>query len=489
MVACGRDPSTPPDSTAGGSSPLLHRPGDAESLSIPAELLRITKPWKGDLDGMAKRRLVRAAVTRSGFFYYIRNGKEYGVTAEFLREFEDSLNKRSGLSGTQRIQVVAIPLTRDQLLDAVTQGQADIATAGLTITPDRLQQVAFSEPWTSDVKEVLVMSSIAKPIVFLGDLAGREVVVRISSSYYQSLKELSDHFVRDGLAPIDIVPAHEIFEDEDLLEMASVGMIGITVADDYIANFWQQTFEDLTVREDLPIRENGRIAWAFRKNSPLLAEAIGDFVTANRPGTRTGNIILNRYLGDPARVTNALAGDRLKILTSEEPYFRHSGEQFGFDWLMLAAQGFQESRLNNDKVSPAGAVGIMQVLPATARSMGVTNYKKVDRNIRAGAKYMRHLADNYIDDDNIDVMNQWLLALASYNAGGTRIRKLRRQTESRGLDPNRWFDNVELTVTETIGSETVVYVRNVMKYYLAYRLTFEKEQLRQEVLARLAISQ
>ena len=129
------------------------------------------------------------------------------------------------------------------------------------------------------------MSSIAKPIAFLGDLAGREVVVRISSSYYQSLKELSDHFVRDGLAPIDIVPAHEIFEDEDLLEMASVGMIGITVADNYIANFWQQTFEDLTVREDLPIRENGRIAWAFRKNSPLLAEAIGDFVTANRPGT------------------------------------------------------------------------------------------------------------------------------------------------------------------------------------------------------------
>jgi membrane-bound lytic murein transglycosylase MltF len=454
MVACGRDPSTPPDSSAGGLSPLLHRPGDAESLSIPAELLRITKPWKGDLDGMAKRRLVRAAVTRSGFFYYIRNGKEYGVTAEFLREFEDSLNKRSGLSGTQRIQVVAIPLTRDRLLDAVTLGHADIATAGLTITPDRLQQVAFSEPWTSDVKEVLVMSSIAKPIVFLGDLAGREVVVRISSSYYQSLKELSDHFVRDGLAPIDIVPAHEIFEDEDL-----------------------------------PIRENGRIAWAFRKNSPLLAEAIGDFVTANRPGTRTGNIILNRYLGDPARVTNALAGDRLKILTSEEPYFRHSGEQFGFDWLMLAAQGFQESRLDNDKVSPAGAVGIMQVLPATARSMGVTDYKKVDQNIRAGAKYMRHLADNYIDDDNIDVMNQWLLALASYNAGGTRIRTLRRQTESRGLDPNRWFDNVELTVTETIGSETVVYVRNVMKYYLAYRLTFEKEQLRQEVLARLAISQ
>ncbi len=213
---------------------------------------------------MAKRRIVRAAVTRSGFFYYIRNGIEYGLTSEFLRVFEKDLNSRLGLSGTQRIQVVAIPLTRDRLLDAVTQGRADIATSGLTITPDRLKQVAFSEPWTSDVQEVLVTSSIAKPIEFLGDLAGREVVVRISSSYYQSLTALSAHFVKDGLAPIDIVPAHEIFEDEDLLEMASAGMIGITVADDYIANFWVQTFHDLTVRENLAIRENGRIAWAFR---------------------------------------------------------------------------------------------------------------------------------------------------------------------------------------------------------------------------------
>jgi len=437
---------------------------------------------------MAKRRIVRAAVTRSGFFYYIRDGKEYGLTSEFLSVFEKNLNSRLDLSGTQRIQVVAIPLTRDKLLDAVAQGRADIATSGLTITPDRLKQVAFSRPWTSDVREILVTGAIAKPIEFLGDLAGREVVVRISSSYYQSLTELSAHFVSDGLAPIDIVPAHEIFEDEDLLEMVSVGMIGITVADDYIANFWKQTFPDLTLRENLAIRENGQIAWAFRKNSPLLAEAIDDFVTTNRPGTRTGNIILNRYLGNPARVTNALAGDRLKTLTSEEPQFRRYGKQFGFDWLMLAAQSYQESRLDNSKISRAGAVGIMQILPATARSMGVRDYKKKDENIRAGAKYMRHLVDNYIGDDNIDAMNQWLLALASYNAGGTRIGKLRRQTESNGLDPNQWFDNVELTVSEAIGSETVVYVRNVMKYYLAYRLTFEKEQLRQEVLARLATS-
>lgn len=435
---------------------------------------------------MVERQVVRAAVSRSGFFYYIRNGREYGVTSDFLKVFEKDLNRRLGLTGTRRIQVLAIPLTRDRLLDAVAEGRADIATAGLTITPERLQQVDFSVPWTTDVREVLVTSSIAKPIVFLGDLAGREVVVRVSSSYYQSLKELSDLFVRDGLPPIDIIPAHEIFEDEDLLEMASVGMIGITIADDYIANFWQRSFTDLTVRDDLAIRENGRIAWAFRKNSPLLAQAINNFVEANKPGTKTGNVILNRYLGNPARVTNALAGDRLKKLTLEEPRFRRYGNEFDIDWLMLAAQAYQESGLDNSKVSAAGAVGIMQLMPKTARSVGISDYRNVDGNIRAGAKYMRHLIDDYIRSDDVDEMNQWLLALASYNGGATRIRTIRRQTEASGLDPNLWFDNVELTVAESIGSETVVYVRNVMKYYLAYRLTFEKEQLRQDVLARIA---
>jgi membrane-bound lytic murein transglycosylase MltF len=435
---------------------------------------------------MVERQVVRAAVSRSGFFYYIRNGREYGVTSDFLKVFEKDLNRRLGLTGTRRVQVLAIPLTRDRLLDAVAEGRADIATAGLTITPERLQQVDFSVPWTTDVREVLVTSSIAKPIVFLGDLAGREVVVRVSSSYFQSLKELSDLFVRDGLPPIDIIPAHEIFEDEDLLEMASVGMIGITIADDYIANFWQRSFTDLTVRDDLAIREDGRIAWAFRKNSPMLAQAINNFVEANKPGTKTGNVILNRYLDNPARVTNALAGDRLRKLTLEEPRFRRYGNEFDIDWLMLAAQGYQESGLDNSKISPAGAVGMMQLMPKTARSVGISDYRKVDGNIRAGAKYMRHLIDDYIGSDDVDEMNQWLLALASYNAGATRIRTIRRQTEASGLDPNLWFDNVELTVAESIGSETVVYVRNVMKYYLAYRLTFEKEQLRQDVLARIA---
>ena len=491
LAACGREDPEPvsPDLPAASSgSPLAHRPGDVEALDVPSELASIVEPWFGDLDGMKERRLLRAAVARSGFFYYIREGREYGVTSELLQLFQKHINKRLGLKGTRKLHVVAIPLTRDQLINAVAEGRADIAGAGLTITPERERQVDFSAPWTEDVAEVIITGPLAEPVETLEDLSGREVVVRVSSSYYQSLIELSKSFEAAGRAPIDIVPAHEIFEDEDLLEMASVGMLGVTVTDDYIADFWSQVFDGLNVRKDLSIRTGGHIAWAIRKDSPELNAAIGDFVKKNRPGTRIGNIILRRYLGNTDRVTNALAGDRLEQLSREEPYFRDFGERYGFDWLMLAAQAYQESRLDNSKRSRAGAVGIMQVLPSTARSVGVENYRTVEGNIRAGARFLRYLVDTHFSDEEIDPMNRWIFALASYNAGGTRISRLRRQAAADGLDPNQWFDNVERETARRVGSEPVNYVRNVMKYYLAYRLTFEREQLRQEVLDRLTVS-
>lgn len=484
LVGCGRESSAP--SAGDGTSPIEHRPEDVASISIPEELARIAEPWTGDLDGMVERNLVRAAVARSGFFYYIRKGREYGLTLDFLRLFEQHLNDRLGLKGTRRIHVVAVPMTRDLLLQAVAEGRADIAAAGLTVTEARSRIVDFSDPWITDVNEVVVMGPLATPVHSFENLRGREVVVRVSSSYYESLVELDGHLRRSDPQPINIVPAHEIFEDEDLLEMVSVGMIPITVSDDYIAEFWAQVFDGLVIRRDLPVRTSGRIAWAFRKKSPELAAAINEFVAENRPGTRTGNILLRRYLDNPVKVTNALAGDQLAQLSTEEPYFRKYGEESGFDWLMLAAQGYQESKLDNSRRSKAGAVGIMQVLPTTATSLGVKNYQSVEGNIKAGAMYMRYLVDTHFADPSLDPMNRWIFALAAYNAGGTRIAKMRRKAEKDGLDPNLWFDNVETEVARQVGSEPVNYVRNVMKYYLAYRLTFEREQLKRDVLAKLS---
>lgn len=488
FIGCGRQPPSETEIRSeeiGSASPLSHRPEDVDGLQVPEELQGIVDPWFGDLSDMVERRLVRVAVARGGFFYYIRDGRQHGLTSEAVRLFEKFLNRKLGLSGTNRVHVIALPLTRDQLLGAVVDGHADIAAGGLTETADRRRLVDFSSPWLTGVRELVVTGPVARPLASLDDLSGREVVVRVSSSYYESLLALSERFVAAGSPAIDILPAHEIFEDEDLLEMASVGMIGITVADDYVARFWSQVFADLTLHDDLSVREAGAIAWGIRKKSPELKAAVNEFININRLGTKTGNIVRNRYLDNPDRVVNALSGDRLAQLSKEAPYFREYANRFGLDWLQLAAQGFQESKLDNRRRSPAGAIGIMQVMPQTARMMGVRDYKSMEGSIHAGAKYMRHLIDQYFPDESIDPMNRWLFALAGYNAGGARISRYREKAAADGLDPDRWFGEVEQVAADRIGSETVNYVRNVMKYYLAYRMTFEREQLRRDVLARL----
>lgn len=476
---CGREQAEAP------ASALSHRPAEVEALDFPEEVAAVTGRWKGDLDGMVERRLIRVAVARSGFFYYIRRGRQYGMSADMLQVFERWLNAGLELSGSRRIQVVAVPLTRDQLIPALRGGRVDLVVAGLTITEDRLDEVDFSVPWVTGVDEVVVTGPLAAPFETLDDLAGREVAVRVSSSYHESLLRLSRLLQRRGLAPIEIIPAHEVFEAEDLLEMVSVGMIPITVADDYIADFWSSVYDELEVRRDLVLREDGAIGWAFRKRSPELAALVNRFIEGHRQGTRTGNIILRRYLEHPGRVSNALSGDRLALLASEAPHFRDVADAQGLDWLRLAAQAYQESGLDNRKRSPSGAVGIMQVLPETARSMGVEDYASVEGNIQAGARYMRYLMDTWFDDPGISAMDRWLFALAAYNAGETRIARIREAAAEKGLDPDRWFDEVEREVERRVGAETVSYVRNVMKYYLAYQATFAREALRQEVLSRV----
>ena len=477
LLACGQ--SAPEQ-----SSPLAHDPAETAALQAPANVMSLLDSWTGDLDGMRERRLIRMAVPNSGFFYYIRDGRQSGTVAEAIRVLEKYVNRKFGLRGASRIKVIAVPLTRDRLLPAVVSGQADIASGGLTVTEGRLDSIQFTQPIVTGVREIVVSGPLAQPLTLIEDLAGREVVVRASSSYYESLRRVSRELEAAGFEPIVIVETHEVFEADDLLEMVAEGLIGITVCDDYIAEFWRHIYPDLRVHDELAVREGGDVAWALRQDNPQLAELLDDFVSKNRIGTETGNVIRNRYLDNPERLAGALDSDRLAMLTSNADVFRKYATEYGFDWLQLAAQAYQESRLNNATVSRAGAVGLMQVLPSTARAVGVEDFRSLDGNVRAGARYMRQLADSF-EDGKIDPVDQWLLALASYNAGDTRIRKLRRRAAANGLDPDRWFDNVELEVRKSVGSETVNYVRRVMQYYLAYRLTFERELLRQQVLDRV----
>ena len=281
-----------------------------------------------------------------------------------------------------------------------------------------------------------------------------------------------------------LVPADETFEDEDLLEMVSAGLIPMIVMDSHKAQFWKQIFENITVHQDIAVRAGGEIAWAYRKNSPKLKAVVNDFIKGHKKGTLVGNILFKRYLQNTKYVTNSLSEKELKKHKSMVQLFKKYAGKYDFDYLMIGAQAYQESGLDHSKRSHAGAVGVMQVLPTTAAdpNIDIANIEKLENNIHAGTKYLRFIIDRYYKDEPMDDVNKLLFAFASYNAGPARVKKLRKKSAAMGLDPNVWFRNVEIAAAKSIGRETVQYVGNIYKYYITYQMVlkqFEKKQLQE----------
>ncbi len=498
IAACGAD--RPPDESNGSDeapSPVTTGQAADENVTRPEYLASdenpsagdilpmpfrvIWEPWQGDFDGMAERRIIRAVVPFGGYQFYYDDGLPKGATYDLLQRLESYINQELGRRHV-KVYVVVIPVSRDELIPALLEGHADLAAGDLTITPERADIVDFARPMLKDIDEVIVTGPGAPPINTLDDLAGQEVVVRESSSYYEHLQFLVTGFESRGLKPPDIHLADEILEAEDLLEMVNGGMIDITVMDDYKAAFWAAVFPNIVVRDDLILNKGGSIAWAMRKDSPQFAAKIRDFLRKYGKGTLVGNDTYNRYLSSAARVRCSHTRKALQEMQDLVSVFRKYGDKFDFEWLMLAAQGFQESGLRQDRKSPAGAIGIMQIKPSTAadRNVGIDDITTVDGNIHAGAKYMRFIADRYFAEEGFNDLSQWLFSLAAYNAGPAKINRYRREATENGYDPNRWFDNVEIIAARRIGSETVTYVSNVFKYYVGYQMTIERGVIREE---------
>jgi membrane-bound lytic murein transglycosylase MltF len=466
--------------TGSGAHKLLDPQVDETHL---LQSLQEVPSWTGDFDGMVARRVIRVLLVPNRTNYFLDGAVQRGVTYDTMVEFEKFISKRLG-QRKQKIYIVMLPVTRDQLMPALLSGLGDVVAANLTITDERRKQVGFSKPFLSDVRELVVTGPAAPAISSLDDLSGQEVWVRTSSSFHESLVSLNTRLGSEGKPPVVIRAADEHLETEDLLEMVNAGIIGITIADSHIAGFWAQVFKDITVHDDLAVRAGGQIAWMFRKNSPKLAQEVNAFAAKFKKGTLMGNMLFTRYLKNTQWVRGAASGKDLKRFDQTVDFFRKYSEKYNFDYLMMVAQGYQESQLNQSVRSSAGAVGIMQLLPSTAAdpAVGIKNIHKAEPNVHAGIKYMRWIVDNYFDDEDLDPRQQTLFAFASYNAGPTRIRSLRRKAEARGLDPDIWLDNVELIAAEEIGRETVQYVSNIYKYYIAYTLIAEQRARRQQAI-------
>jgi len=433
--------------------------------------------WFGDFDGMREQRQIRMLVPFSKTFYFIdRGGEQFGMTYEIGRTFEDWINKKYKTKSL-RINVVFIPVSRDRLLTGLVDGLGDIAAGNLTITPERETLVEFANPFATGVKEVVVTGPEAPALTTVDDLAGQEVFVRPSSSYFEHLQAMSAGFEASGRAALVLSPLDEDLEDEDILEMVNAGLLPWAVVDEHKAVLWAEVFTDLAVRSDLAVNEGGQIAWAIRKNSPLLRQEIDEFTAKHKIGTTFGNTLKKKYFGSTKYAKRATAQAEIEKFDHLVELFRTYGQRYGFDYLMLAAQGYQESRLDQSARSPRGAIGIMQLLPSTAADPSVAIAgidESAENNVHAGVKYMRLLVDKYLDDPALDDKNRTLMAFAAYNAGPGNLRKFRRLAEKSGLDPNVWFHNVEHAAAKVVGRETVQYVSNIYKYYIAYNLALKR---------------
>jgi membrane-bound lytic murein transglycosylase MltF len=493
LGACGDKSASPvPAATEPSVTPAqpAAAPPDAADGTLTIDIATIQAPWTGDLDGMIERRLIRVLTVNSKTIYFVDKGVLRGIAVEYARLFEEELNKKLAKekklkNKNLKVRVVFIPMQRDELLPALVAGNGDIAAASLTITPERRKRVDFTTAGMSSVSQVVVTGPESPTITGLNDLSGKTVFVRRSSSYYENLVALNKKFAASKKPLVKLKEAPETLEDEDLLEMLDAGLIPLIVVDRHVADFWKQVFPGINVHADVAINTGGEIAWAIRKNSPQLKARLDDFARRHKVGASIGNQLQTRYLKDLKYVKNAASEEERKKFLALIDYFRKYGDQYDVDWILMGAQAYQESQLNQNAKSAVGAIGVMQLMPATAKEMNVGDVTRVEANIHAGIKYMRYMMDQYYEKEPMTDLNKALFAFASYNAGPARVRKLRAEAAERGLDPNVWFHNVEYVAAERVGQETVTYVSNIYKYYIAYRLVMEAQAARKEALEKV----
>jgi membrane-bound lytic murein transglycosylase MltF len=443
----------------------------ARQLSVQIQTLT------GDFDAMLERRVIRVRLPYSRSLYFNDKGHERGITADTVRDFERWLNKKYAKQlGKRPLTVIIIPSTRDKLLPGVVQGLGDIAVGNITITEERKKTVDFvTLAGQTSVKELVVTGPKSPQVATADDLAGKTVHVRKASSYYESLVALNGRFAKEGKPAAKIVLVPDALEDEDMMEMLNAGLLEAIVVDDWKAKMWAQVLPKIKVNEQAVVREGGQIGWATRKGSPKLEAEILAYMKASlTKGVISGRI--KQYMRKVKQIRNSTGTEEAKRFEQTYALFEKYGKKYHFDPLMLAAQGFQESQLNQNAKSPVGAIGVMQVMPATGKELGVGDIRTTESNIHAGAKYMDQLMTKFFPDAKFDELNRTLFAFASYNCGPGNVSKMRKAAEKSGFNPDLWFNNVEVVTAQKIGIETTTYVRNIYKYYVAYKLMQEAQE-------------
>lgn len=458
----------------------VQQSGKGAGLVLPVTFEKHT----GDLDEMVKRRAIRALILVNPIGFFYQNGLPRGVSYEALEAFEKFVNQKLK-TGTLKVKVAFVPMRADQLEAALTEGFGDLIATGIGITPEREQRVAFTVPIQKNVSQVIVTGPAAPGVASFDDLAGKVIYVNPLSTYYDNLNRLNAERQKSGKQPFIVKAADKYLMDDDLIEMVNAGLIPATVTTTLRGGLWAQVLPNVKSHPDMVVASGVDLGWVLRKNNPEFKKLLDEFVEGHGVGTSFGNTMLRRYLQNTKWIKNSTSSEEIKKFNANVEFFKQYAAEYNFDYLMLAAQGYQESLLDQSKKSHVGAVGIMQVIPkyAAAKPIGVTNVNVAEGNIHAGVKMLRNIADTYFNDPGIDQVNRTLFTFASYNAGPNRVARLRKKAAADGLDPDKWFGNVELEVAKDIGQETVTYVSNIYKYYIAYKLAQEQAEEKQKARA------
>jgi membrane-bound lytic murein transglycosylase MltF len=459
------------------AAPQVNQEKTSAQVTLPTPFGRYTD----DLDGMLKRRNIRALVLISPIGFFYSQGHPMGANYEALREFESFVNQKMK-TGALKLKVTFIPLRPDEVEAALNQGVGDVIAYALVVTPERQQKVAFTVPLQTDVKQVVVSGPKFGTVSSLEDLGGKEIYVNPLAVSYQNLQKVNEKLKAAGKPLIVIKASDQYLLDDDLIQMVNAGLLPATVTSDSRAKLWSQVLPNLTLHSNPVIASGAQTAWAMRKDNPQLKQLLDEFITPRAVGTSFGNTLVRRYLQNTKWVKDSTSAEEMKKYAAMVAFFQKYAEQYGFDYLMIAAQGYQESLLDQKKRNPSGAVGIMQVIPknAAASPINIPNVNTAENNIQAGVKMLRNIEDQYFNDPALDPVDKTLMVFASYNAGPNRIARLRKQAAQEGLDPNKWFGNVELMVAKDVGQETVTYVSNIYKYYIAYKLAVGRKEERQK---------
>src|SRR5262245_21709519 len=349
-------------SMAAAQAPKEEKPDRAGVTIDPATVMQ---PWKGDLDEMVARKMIRVLVVPSQTFYFNDRGTQRGFTYEAFQLVEKELGRQLERERKRKgkrpgVKFFFVSVRRDEIFKALMAGEGDIAAADLTVTPQRRELVDFAAPIFKDVEEVVVTGPASPAVESLDDLGGKEVFVRKSSSYYEHLVALNARRSAAKKPLILIKEAPEELEDEDLIEMLSAGLVPVLVIDQHVADFWTRVFPKIVVHHAVALETGGQIAWAIRKGSPKLKAFLDGVTKAMASGHLQveRQVILARYLKNLKHVRNAASETQRKKFLAMVDVFRKYGDRYDVDWLLMAAQGYQESKLNQTARSPVGAIGV-----------------------------------------------------------------------------------------------------------------------------------